>query len=645
MALRAFRCNPALGGFGNETGLLHETRENVTTGKSQKQKRRTGNSNCSGDAFAQILKELVDNAVDACGYICDTDREESTIKRVRVNIEKVETSIADDANEDRELLRVEVNDNGCGMDDIEKRVSVFNSSKGVNELGGKDPQGIETAGRYGIGLTLCLLHAQRLVPNSCAVITSTVRGSSSITRAKFVVDMDRDSVICVEKSNIEKENVEGSGTSISLLLPGGIGASEAWPRLAEYFARFQLSLGLKCSLEVMAPSLSRLPLFIRPPTEELKKTQDKENCFIPKFSSPPKVIQQPREEEPGNGTTDEETKGSKDFYDFLDNHQCTPDNKEMQNSGLVESNHTKNIDKNDLDTEDNGCILELEDVFISPSKSPDRRRGPAVRRIEISARKLQEDVNLERRIQMQNSVGAYLKKPIELANVAHSSQKIRRSDVIDTKMADSAPTLDVDIIISAFDEEEKAFYSEEGNDRAIPNDGCSEIDRSKAKIMLIRMVNRIPMLDSAEASACGIVRGLQHKSLWNSFGLEIAIVQSLSGTGEGNKSMFEALHVPTFSLGDSAHVAPFFTMNNTHTLLSDDESSHSEDDDHSFPGHEQSTAATRKRKRNRKMSLKPAGLRLGNFLIIVQLNAKSLELPLPTLSKVSCLHMKYSRLI
>eukprot|EP00979_Chaetoceros_neogracilis_P006413 scaffold1307_cov260-Chaetoceros_neogracile.AAC.1 len=172
-------------------------------------------------------------------------------------------------------------------------------------------------------------------------------------------------------------------------------------------------------------------------------------------------------------------------------------------------------------------------------------------------------------------------------------------------MADSAPTLDVDIIISAFDEEEKAFYSEEGNDRAIPNDGCSEIDRSKAKIMLIRMVNRIPMLDSAEASACG----------------------------EGNKSMFEALHVPTFSLGDSAHVAPFFTMNNTHTLLSDDESSHSEDDDHSFPGHEQSTAATRKRKRNRKMSLKPAGLRLGNFLIIVQLNAKSLELPLPTLSK------------
>jgi hypothetical protein len=65
----------------------------------------------------------------------------------------------------------------------------------------------------------CLLHAQRLVPNSCAVITSTVRGSSSITRAKFVVDMARDSVICVEKSNTEKENTESSGTSITLLLP------------------------------------------------------------------------------------------------------------------------------------------------------------------------------------------------------------------------------------------------------------------------------------------------------------------------------------------------------------------------------------------------------------------------------------------
>jgi hypothetical protein len=38
----------------------------------------------------------------------------------------------------------------------------------------------------------------------------------------------------------------------------------AWPRLAEYFARFKLSLGMKCSVEVLAPTLSRVPLWVQP---------------------------------------------------------------------------------------------------------------------------------------------------------------------------------------------------------------------------------------------------------------------------------------------------------------------------------------------------------------------------------------------
>lgn len=59
-----------------------------------------------------------------------------------------------------------------------------------------------TAGRYGIDLTLYLLHDQRLVPNSCRIITSTIEGSSSVTRAKFVVDIDRDSVVSVGKIDL-----------------------------------------------------------------------------------------------------------------------------------------------------------------------------------------------------------------------------------------------------------------------------------------------------------------------------------------------------------------------------------------------------------------------------------------------------------
>jgi len=169
MALRAFRCNPALGGFGNETGLsylLHEAGEKATEGKSQqKQNPQVERDGGSGDAFAQILKELVDNAVDACGHGWDSTHKQNAVKRVRVSIESVGTSTSssnkadntarnENDNSNRELLRVEVNDNGCGMDDIEKCVSAFNSSKGDNDLEGTDSHRIETAGRYGIGLTL-----------------------------------------------------------------------------------------------------------------------------------------------------------------------------------------------------------------------------------------------------------------------------------------------------------------------------------------------------------------------------------------------------------------------------------------------------------------------------------------------------------
>ena len=44
-----------------------------------------------------------------------------------------------------------------------------------------------------------------------------------------------------------------------------------------------------------------------------------------------------------------------------------------------------------------------------------------------------------------------------------------------------------------------------------------------AKCMLVRMVNGVPLLDSAEASACGLVQGMvQQQSTWNSFGLHIS---------------------------------------------------------------------------------------------------------------------------
>ncbi len=325
MALRAFQNNPSIGGFGNESGLIigrqederqrqqHRNNEGVKSnprsadgddvkvvGRRVFTKNESLHRPQSGcDAFAQILKELVDNAVDACSSGVDSNcgegafgnkrgqkgqkerkkaKDKCRLKRVRVSIEKVcssSSSILSQPNKgcnvseggtpahesnafkndqnkrqevadgENDILRVTVSDNGCGMDDIEKCVSVFSTSKvGAVTNPMKDDSNdkesrsgseckknhnpvttsgslqSQTAGRYGIGLTLCLLHAQRLVPNSCAKIISSTSSKRCWTVAKFVVDTDRDTVICVEKKNFEKKGGSNeSGTAVSLLVP------------------------------------------------------------------------------------------------------------------------------------------------------------------------------------------------------------------------------------------------------------------------------------------------------------------------------------------------------------------------------------------------------------------------------------------
>jgi hypothetical protein len=262
MALRTFRSNPALGGFGGES--------------SAPLVNRTGNAairvvDC--DAFAQIIKELVDNAVDACSVNThgnDTDNNTRTVsgsvkkKRVRVSIERVNQSEGDDDGEDdddetengsgsgrhqsarnqagstsgkQEILRVTVLDNGCGMNDIQASVDAFHTSKAHaaranqdndsdydddddNNQGASTARGEgRTAGRYGIGLTLCLLHAQRLVPNSCATIKSATADAAHYDFVTCVVDTEGDSVRCIRRQQLPKSFADESGTAVSVLVP------------------------------------------------------------------------------------------------------------------------------------------------------------------------------------------------------------------------------------------------------------------------------------------------------------------------------------------------------------------------------------------------------------------------------------------
>jgi hypothetical protein len=282
MALRTFHFNPDLGGFGGESS------ESDTT------------SAATPDAFCQIIKELVDNAVDACRLVPTKYSNQSTLqhtpenririkdteRRVRVIIEKFRDNTATDNDDhehvasqettasvgrhppvakerDTEIYRVTVSDNGCGMADIQSCVDAFHTNKAhasmisLDNFSRKDelpktkkgqstkrksrkkvpskgvqdsevPSEKQTGGRYGIGLTLCLLHAQRLVPNSCASIRSATCQDTHWKQVVCIVDMERDSVRCIfEDSAASMKSVDAksfkseSGTSISILVPVG----------------------------------------------------------------------------------------------------------------------------------------------------------------------------------------------------------------------------------------------------------------------------------------------------------------------------------------------------------------------------------------------------------------------------------------
>ena len=232
MALRAFHANPSIGGFGGESSrnintlnLLRRPKKRSSSSTSVNNSRNTDTNDennhteyddgDSGDAFCQIVKELVDNAVDAVAGSLEEDnqkpnKEELQIKR-RIRVEIKPYNINNDNDDDNDkLLVVSVTDNGTGIENIKDCVNAFFSKKDTSN----------TSGRYGIGLTLCLIHAQRLVPNSYASITSTKKGWKHHKIAFFVVDTVGDTVVCDREETIPKtERSDSSGTCVRLLVP------------------------------------------------------------------------------------------------------------------------------------------------------------------------------------------------------------------------------------------------------------------------------------------------------------------------------------------------------------------------------------------------------------------------------------------
>ena len=213
---------------------------------------------------------------------------------------------------------------------------------------------------------------------------------------------------------------------------------------------------------------------------------------------------------------------------------------------------------------------------------------------------------------------AFLGTPIQLDNVARSIQPIKivrsplsggggdpQGRIQQQHQPMMEPKLDVNIIVRSLDE--------------IPDESSIEHndnDESGSIIELVRMVNNIPLLDSAEASACGLVSGLtNNKDLWGAFGLQVQCKIPSQTTNSWT---------PTYELQDSDQVAPFFRIHN-HKLWEQ-------------PG------TTQKRQTDRTQNqLMPAKVRLSKILIVINIQAAPISLPLPTLSKVSALFRSLPR--
>jgi hypothetical protein len=347
---------------------------------------------------------------------------------------------------------------------------------------------------------------------------------------------------------------------------------EAWPRLAEYLARFKLSLGLTCSMEVLAPTLSRVPLFIKP---SCRKSMSKRVLHNTKATT----VQEESAEPWRDGFPDEE-----------------PD----------------------------------------PAATARDARDTAKKTKAAAQRQSKDDDLQEKRRDICEAARQFLDRPVDLSNVAYEVVQIQQQKKTDpmTKRKrgggandEDIPTLEVAIIVhgpGCVDEDDDILDSEDvleqGTEPVFHNDDVEE-DLVEAKITLVRMVNKIPLLDSVEAVACGLVQGLAtKKKLWNAFGLDVSLdMEPIS------RSL-----APSYDVRDSDQVESLIKRG-VHELLQPDRSPHRQDDEDDDGDGDRSTEDEETSHRFRML---PAKIRLGNILIITQIHAKPSKLPLPTLSKV-----------
>ncbi|CAM9154151.1 unnamed protein product, partial [Choristocarpus tenellus] len=189
----------------------------------------------------QTVKELVDNAVDACRN-CRTNQGAPTVRVVLRRTNKLHqekghlntTGLIDEGS-----LELQVVDNGVGLTDIKGSLALFSSTKSGHRLS-KNADTVQ-AGKYGLGLTLSLLYSQ-VHFGGVIKVTSAAEHSAHWTLMRCRINTCTGEPTTDYSKTGEKPEGFSSGSDIRILVPGTIDAmAYAKPRLEALFLRMNLT--------------------------------------------------------------------------------------------------------------------------------------------------------------------------------------------------------------------------------------------------------------------------------------------------------------------------------------------------------------------------------------------------------------------
>lgn len=156
---------------------------------------------------------------------------------------------SDRAYEVEEYLDLTIIDNGCGMEDPKQAIQFFSSQK--------KGQNMRTKGKYGVGLTTCLLYSQLSTGQPIRIASKTI-DQSKCTVLNINFDIENGHPI-IEEESVEIDSTTFlSGTKICLSLPSIKLVNPVLETIQQYIYRYQALPTCMVSIKLNSSIVSNL---------------------------------------------------------------------------------------------------------------------------------------------------------------------------------------------------------------------------------------------------------------------------------------------------------------------------------------------------------------------------------------------------